>query len=54
MLLIGTFLDGEPIINLPPKTIVLKKVDFTMEERDFYTTLEAESRAQFAVCFYFL
>ncbi|KAK1375281.1 putative SWI/SNF-related matrix-associated actin-dependent regulator of chromatin subfamily A member 3-like 2 [Heracleum sosnowskyi] len=44
----GTFLDGEPIINLPPKTIVLKKVDFTMEERDFYTTLEAESRAQFA------
>ncbi|KAL8112980.1 helicase-like transcription factor CHR28 isoform X3 [Apium graveolens] len=44
----GTFLDGEPIINLPPKTVVLKKVDFTMEERDFYTTLEAESRAQFA------
>lgn len=52
MLYTGTFLDGEPIINLPPKTIELKKVDFTMEERDFYTTLEAESRAQFAVCLF--
>ncbi|XP_060189095.1 helicase-like transcription factor CHR28 isoform X1 [Lycium barbarum] len=44
----GTFIDGEPIINLPKKTIVLKKVDFTDEERDFYCRLEAESRAQFA------
>ncbi|PIN19745.1 Helicase-like transcription factor HLTF/DNA helicase RAD5, DEAD-box superfamily [Handroanthus impetiginosus] len=44
----GTFLDGEPIINLPPKTIELKKVDFSKEERDFYCRLEADSRAQFA------
>ncbi|KAK4340576.1 hypothetical protein RND71_039077 [Anisodus tanguticus] len=44
----GTFIDGEPIINLPTKTIVLRKVDFTDEERDFYCRLEAESRAQFA------
>ncbi|KAI3456289.1 hypothetical protein Pfo_012952 [Paulownia fortunei] len=44
----GTFIDGEPIINLPPKTIELKKVDFSMEERDFYCRLEADSRAQFA------
>ncbi|CAK9136641.1 unnamed protein product [Ilex paraguariensis] len=44
----GTLLDGEPIINLPPKTIELKKVDFTKEERDFYCRLEADSRAQFA------
>ncbi|KAM7525122.1 hypothetical protein LguiA_015024 [Lonicera macranthoides] len=44
----GTLLDGEPIINLPPKTIELKKVDFTLEERDFYCQLEADSRAQFA------
>ncbi|KAL4585563.1 hypothetical protein LXL04_010186 [Taraxacum kok-saghyz] len=44
----ATLLDGEPIINLPPKTINLKKVDFTPEERDFYCRLEAESRAQFA------
>ncbi|CAA0825121.1 SNF2 domain-containing protein / helicase domain-containing protein / zinc finger protein-related [Striga hermonthica] len=44
----GTFIDGEPIINLPPKTIELKKIDFSKEERDFYCRLEAESRAQFA------
>ncbi|KAK2969852.1 hypothetical protein RJ640_030161 [Escallonia rubra] len=44
----GTLLDGEPIICLPPKTIELKKVDFTVEERDFYCRLEADSRAQFA------
>ncbi|XP_073061440.1 helicase-like transcription factor CHR28 [Primulina eburnea] len=44
----GTLIDGEPIINLPPKTIKMKKVDFSQEERDFYSRLEAESRAQFA------
>ncbi|XP_057513282.1 helicase-like transcription factor CHR28 isoform X1 [Actinidia eriantha] len=44
----GTLLDGEPIINLPPKSVELKKVDFTKEERDFYCRLEADSRAQFA------
>lgn len=48
---LGTLIDGEPIINLPPKTIELKKVDFSKEERDFYRSLEADSRAQFAVCF---
>lgn len=47
----GTYIDGEPIINLPPKTIELKKVEFSKEERDFYCRLEADSRAQFAVCF---
>lgn len=45
----GTMLDGEPIINLPPKTVILKKVDFSEEERTFYTRLEAESREQFKV-----
>lgn len=44
----GTFIDGEPIIDLPPKTIELKKVEFSKDERDFYCRLEAESRAQFA------
>ncbi|GKB57430.1 helicase-like transcription factor CHR28 [Tanacetum coccineum] len=43
----GTRLKGEPIISLPPKTIMLKKVDFTAEERGFYQSLEAEARAQF-------
>ncbi|KAL3851298.1 hypothetical protein ACJIZ3_013180 [Penstemon smallii] len=44
----GTVINGEPIINLPPKTIELKQVDFSKEEREFYHALEADSRAQFA------
>ncbi|KAL9243594.1 hypothetical protein vseg_017463 [Gypsophila vaccaria] len=43
----GTLLDGKPIINLPPKVVKLKKVEFSEEERDFYTQLEADSRAKF-------
>ncbi|XP_047159777.1 helicase-like transcription factor CHR28 isoform X2 [Vigna umbellata] len=43
----GTLLDGEPIISLPPKSVELKKVEFSQEERDFYSRLEADSRAQF-------
>nr|GEV93332.1 helicase, C-terminal [Tanacetum cinerariifolium] len=43
----GTLINGEPIISLPPKTIMLKKVDFTAEEHGFYQSLEAEARAQF-------
>ena len=47
----GTLLDGEPIISLPPKFIELKRVEFSVEERDFYSRLECDSRAQFEVCF---
>ncbi|XP_030507242.2 helicase-like transcription factor CHR28 isoform X1 [Cannabis sativa] len=43
----GTCIDGEPIINLPPKNVCLSKVDFSSEERAFYTQLEADSRSQF-------
>ncbi|CAN8321317.1 unnamed protein product [Cochlearia groenlandica] len=43
----GTLLDGQPIINLPPKTINLSKVDFSEEERSFYKKLESDSRSQF-------
>ncbi|KAF2322446.1 hypothetical protein GH714_017085 [Hevea brasiliensis] len=43
----GTLIDGEPIIKLPPKSIYLKKVDFSAEERAFYTRLEADSRSKF-------
>lgn len=45
----GTLIDGEPIITLPPKSVNLKKVDFSLEERDFYTQLETASRSQFKV-----
>ncbi|CAH8390854.1 unnamed protein product [Eruca vesicaria subsp. sativa] len=43
----GTLLDGQPILNLPPKTINLTKVNFSVEERSFYTNLESVSRSQF-------
>ncbi|CAL9090980.1 unnamed protein product [Musa textilis] len=43
----GTVIDGEPILKLPPKSICLKKVDFSHEEREFYLKLEADSRQQF-------
>lgn len=43
----ATLLDGQPIVTLPPKHVELKKVDFTEEERDFYSKLEADSRAQY-------
>ncbi|KAK1257054.1 hypothetical protein QJS04_geneDACA019216 [Acorus gramineus] len=43
----GTLIDGKPIVDLPPKSICLKKVDFSQEERDFYARLEADSRKQF-------
>ncbi|AQK50394.1 Putative SNF2-domain/RING finger domain/helicase domain protein [Zea mays] len=42
-----TVINGKPIINLPPKTINLNKVDFTQEERSFYLMLEERSRQQF-------
>jgi SNF2 family DNA or RNA helicase len=45
----GTLLDGEPIINIPAKTVSLKKVRFAPDERSFYSALESESRAQFKV-----
>ncbi|MED6218236.1 hypothetical protein PIB30_025010 [Stylosanthes scabra] len=43
----GTLIDGKPIINLPPKTIELTMVDFSVEERAFYRELEADSRSKF-------
>ncbi|XVF44603.1 hypothetical protein PTKIN_Ptkin02bG0137500 [Pterospermum kingtungense] len=43
----ATLIDGEPIIRLPPKSVNMSKVDFTAEERAFYTQLEADSRSQF-------
>lgn len=45
----GTLIDGKPVITLPPKTVILKRVDFSDEEHEFYLALEAESREQFRV-----
>ncbi|XP_042475511.1 helicase-like transcription factor CHR28 [Macadamia integrifolia] len=43
----GTLIDGDPIIRLPPKSVNLTKVEFSTEERAFYSNLEADSRLQF-------
>ncbi|KAL8120583.1 helicase-like transcription factor CHR28 isoform X2 [Apium graveolens] len=43
----GTYIDGEPIIRLPRKTINLIPSEFCKEERDFYKELEASSLSQF-------
>ncbi|KAL8157763.1 helicase-like transcription factor CHR28 [Apium graveolens] len=43
----GTVIDGKPIITLPSKTVNLRKVEFSVEERAFYRRLEADSRSQF-------
>ncbi|EPS67509.1 hypothetical protein M569_07265, partial [Genlisea aurea] len=40
-------IEGEPIISLPPKKIDLKKVEFSAEERSFYTKIETDSRNLF-------
>ncbi|VFQ89003.1 unnamed protein product [Cuscuta campestris] len=36
----GSFIDGEPVITLPPKRVELKKVKFTRQEREFYRRIE--------------
>ncbi|XP_031284842.1 helicase-like transcription factor CHR28 [Pistacia vera] len=42
-----TKIDNEPIINLPPKSTYLKKVDFSTEEWGFYRKLESDSHKKF-------
>ncbi|XP_010908905.1 helicase-like transcription factor CHR28 isoform X1 [Elaeis guineensis] len=43
----GTLIEGEPILKLPPKSISMKRVEFSTEERAFYLRLESDSRQQF-------
>ncbi|CAK9867063.1 unnamed protein product [Sphagnum jensenii] len=43
----GTLIDGQPIVDLPPRIVKLKKTQFSIEERTFYDKLETESREQF-------
>ncbi|KAJ7563651.1 hypothetical protein O6H91_03G118800 [Diphasiastrum complanatum] len=45
----ATIIDGEPIVQLPPRIVSLKQIDFTDEERVFYNKLEIESRQKFQV-----
>lgn len=45
----ASLIDGKPIVNLPARIVKLKQAEFSIDERSFYTNLEAESRAQFQV-----
>lgn len=45
----ASFIDGKPIVNLPPRIVNLQESEFSLEERLFYSNLEADSRAQFQV-----
>ncbi|KAG9441122.1 hypothetical protein H6P81_016976 [Aristolochia fimbriata] len=42
-----TQIDGRPVLQLPPKSVALKKINFSSEERAFYSSLEADFRTQF-------
>ena len=39
--------DGLPIIRLPPRTLVIEKLLFTPEEKDFYDALRTQSKVRF-------
>ncbi|KAJ3148343.1 hypothetical protein HDU86_007452 [Geranomyces michiganensis] len=40
--------DGKPIIELPPKVVSEDRLDFTTEEREFYTALEQRAQIRFS------
>jgi hypothetical protein len=40
-------IDGKPTVDLPPRTVELREVDFDEEERDFYTSLEEKTATMF-------
>jgi DNA repair protein RAD5 len=39
--------DGQPIVKLPPRTLVLERLLFTPEEKDFYDALRTQSKVRF-------
>jgi SNF2 family DNA or RNA helicase len=39
---------GNPILSLPPRTVEVVELDFSVEERDFYDALFTQSRTRFA------
>ncbi|CAL1709072.1 unnamed protein product [Somion occarium] len=42
-----TMLDGKRLIELPARNVVLRKLQFSQEERDIYAMVEAKSQAKF-------
>ncbi|KAF9652417.1 hypothetical protein BDM02DRAFT_3109440 [Thelephora ganbajun] len=42
-----TVLDGKKLITLPPKTVELVKLEFCLEEREIYKTIESKSQQIF-------
>ncbi|KAJ3131537.1 hypothetical protein HDU90_008204 [Geranomyces variabilis] len=43
-----TVFDGKPIIELPPKVVSEDRMDFSSEEREFYTALEQRAQIRFS------
>ena len=41
--------NGEPLIVLPERNVLLEKHEFTPQERDFYQAMETHAKAQFSV-----
>lgn len=37
-----TQLDGKPLIDLPPKEVVMKRLEFTEEEREIYSMVSCQ------------
>lgn len=42
-----TLLDGKPLINLPPKTIIMEELELSSEELAIYKAVESRAQIQF-------
>ncbi|KAF9731067.1 hypothetical protein PMIN06_011442 [Paraphaeosphaeria minitans] len=42
-----TIIDGKPIVNLPPKTVNIRPVEFSDAEHELYKAIETKSQIQF-------
>ena len=42
-----TELDGRRLVELPPKEVVLTKLEFSQDERDIYKAVETQSQIKF-------
>ena len=42
-----TELDGRRLVELPPKEVVLTKLEFSQDERDIYKAIETQSQIKF-------
>lgn len=45
----ATRIDGEPVVDLPQRSVVLRRIAFSPSERAFYDCLQKESASQLKV-----